>query len=670
MITPRLLRRSGGRRARVLVVLPLALTLTSGALLGIASSAQAAEDQHGVPQVVLNPGGGNSPDGLDGLRVVLNETEDANDGEGSDASDQLWFADTVQYCCGGVGPHLSIGGMLFGESAAADWDDETNNPWTSLTLVGTTGAASTGDALPATTGSATAHLRYTAEKGGLTYTVDRAVSYTFPNDYYRDTYTFTIPAGNTDVVKFYKGGDTSPGGSDIGYGIQLTSPVRSVISLNPEAGIQVGQREVAGSKPFDGATTNDYSEPYDAVIAGADLGFVTESEEHDAGFMTQWNLGSAPGTQTYAQETFVNFQGTSLTAGFRSAEVTAGTPVLLDLNLVNTKLSEATGVGYTFTLPEGLSIAAGTPVNGCGGTLTATGRTITLAGGAVPLAANCVVSVPVVGSGGSYSLGGSAVSGLAVATNGVGTSTLTVTGPAAPTAPGAPTAVTAVPERSAVLVSWKAPTTGAAAATYRVTASPGSATCETAGLSCVLGGVAGTTYTFTVTPLTAGGAAGTPATVTTSVAVAAPVIPSVAPETPLKLTTDKGLITTAAPGERITVIGSGFLPFSTVTIVIHSTPTVLAQVTTDANGAFSEAVVVPAGLAAGLHSLVAYGVDPQGNPHNLRMDVTVAAATAAQARLANTGLDMAPLTYVAFATGLLAIGSVLVVSSRTRRRQG
>lgn len=660
---------SGGRRARGLLALPLALTLTSGTLLGLAQPAHAGGEQHGLDQVVLNPGGGEDADGLDGIRVVLNENADANGDWGTDGSDQVWFAGTAQYCCGGVGPHLSVGGMLFGESAAAYWDEDTDNPWTSIALVGTTGAASSGNVLPATTGSASAHLRYTAEKGGQTYTIDRTVSYTFPNDYYRDTYTFTIPAGNTDVVKFYKGGDTSPGSSDQGYGIQLTSPVRSVISLNPSSGIQVGQREVAGSKPFDGATTNRYSAPYDTVIAGGDLGFVTDTDSHDAGFMTQWNLGSTPGTQTYAQETFVNFQGTSLTAGFRSAEVAPGTPVLLDLNLVNTRLSEATGVGYTFTLPEGLSVATGAPVNGCGGTLTASGRTITLAGGTVPQAANCVVSVPVVGGGGSYSIGGSAVSGLAVATNGVGTSTLTVTGPAAPTAPGAPGGVTAVAQSSAVLVSWTAPTTGAPAAKYRVTASPGSATCETTGLSCVLGGVAGTTYTFTVTPLTAGGLAGTPATVTTSVAVAAPVIPSTAPETPLKLTTDKGLITVAAPGERITVIGSGFLPFSTVSIVIHSTPTVLGQVITDANGAFSEAVVVPPGLAAGAHSLVAYGVDPAGNPHLLRMDVTVAAATTAQARLANTGLDMAPLTYVAFAAGLLVIGFALVASSRARRRQ-
>ncbi len=676
MTNPRGFLWAPGRRRRAFLALSLALVATSSALLGAPSAASAANDQHDADQIVLNPGGGDSTDGRDGLRIVLNA--DGTTNQVASASDQLWFANTVQYCCSGVGPHLNIGGTAFGESGAS------GASWTSFAVVDTSGAVTTGTTLPTTTGDATAHLRYTAEKNGLTYRVDRRIAYTFPNDYFRDTYTFTIPGGSTEAVTFYSGGDTSPGSVDSGYGIMLTSPVRSVISLNPGTEIQVGQREVAGDKPFDGATSISFSTPYPTVRSGGDIGFAVTPSNHDAGFMTQWNLGSTPGTQTHAQETFVNFQGTSLTAAFRSAEVPAGTSTLLDLNLVNTKLSEATGVGYTFTLPTGMEVAGGTRASDCGGTLSANGRTITLAGGTVPLADNCVASVPVSAPAGSYRIDGSAVSGLAVATNGVGSSTLTVTGPStpvvppappapeAPKAPGAPTGLTAAPERSAVLVSWRAPATGATPVKYRVTAEPGSASCETTGLSCVLGGVAGTTYTYTVTPYAAGGIAGTSATVRTSVAVEAPEIPATAPETPLTLTTDKGRITEAAPGEEITVIGTGFLPFSTVTIVIHSTPTTLGQVTTDADGNFTETVVVPPGLEVGEHSVVAYGVDPDGNPHLLRMDVTVAAAEVPAPRsdeeLPNTGLDMQPLTYVAVASGLLAVGFFLILSGRARRR--
>ncbi|MGY1846773.1 DUF7933 domain-containing protein [Blastococcus sp. SYSU DS1021] len=644
--------------------------VASSVLLGAPQPAQAQYDQHGLDQVVLNPGGGRQADGRDGLRIVLNSSEPANTASNymsaGDASDQLWFADTVQFCCAGAGPHLNVGGTLFGENAAAP----NGGGWSSLTLVGSSGTTVSGTTLPSTTGDAAAHLRYTAEKNGLTYTIDRKVSYTFPNDYYRDSYTFTIPAGNTEEVKFYSGGDTSPGSDDQGYGIELTTPVRSVISLNPSSGIQVGQREVAGSKPFDGATSQRYNLPYPVAQAGGDIGFVVTTASHDAGFMTQWNLGATPGTQTHVQETFVNFQGASLTAAFRSGTAAAGTPVLLDLNVINTKLSEVTGIGYTFTLPEGLRLAPGERSNGCGGTLTAEGSRITLAGAAVPLASNCVTSVPVVATyGGSYSIGASSVSGLAVATNGVGTSTLTVSGPSAPPppmAPGAPTGLTAAPSASSVLVSWRPPTTGGPVARYRVTSSPGSASCVTTGLSCLLGGVAGTTYTYTVTPLGPGDLAGTPASITTSVAVAAPQIPATPPETDLVLTTDRGLITAAAPGEEIVVIGTGFLPFSTVTIVIHSTPTVLGEVTTDENGDFTKAVVVPTSLAAGVHSLVAYGVDPDGNPHSLRMDVTVAAA-AEPAALALTGQNVHPAVHLGASGVLLLAGAGLMLAARSRR---
>ena len=682
MLTRKRTRPIRSRRLRAPLALSIALATVTAGLLGVQAPAQAADDQHGLEQVVLNPGGGQAADGKDGLRIVLNSTSSANRMglSAPNASDQLWFANTVQYCCGGVGPNLSIGGQLYGESGASSEEGESG--WNSVTVVGTSGEAVRGIVLPTRKGSASAHLRYTAVKGGLTYTVDRTIAYTFPNDYYRDTYTFTIPTGNSDVVKFYSGGNTAPGSNNEGYGIQLTSPVRSVSSLNPTSGIQVGQREVAGSKPFDGATSMDYYSPYDEVGDGADLGFHTQASEHDAGYMTQWNLGSAPGVQTYAQESFANFQGTSLTAAFRASEVPVGTSTTLDLSLMNTTLSQATGVGYTFTLPAGMEIAGGARTSDCGGTLSANGHVVTLSGGIVPQANNCVASVPVSAPAGSYRIDRSSVSGLAVATNGVGSSTLTVTAPSTPVAPptppapeppalpGAPTGATATPERSAVLVSWRAPTTGAPAVKYRVSADPGSSSCETTGLSCVLGGVAGTTYTFTVTPYAAGGAAGTPATVQTSVAVEAPQIPEAAPETPLTLTTDRGPITKASPGDELTVMGSGFLPFSTVTIVIHSTPTTLGQVTTDADGAFSQVVVIPPALEVGEHSLVAYGVDPDGEPHLLRMDVTVAAAAAqsADASLPVTGQNVQPLIYVTVAAGLLAVGFLLILGGRTRPR--
>lgn len=181
---------------------------------------------------------------------LLNSTASANRNGllVDDASDQLWFAGAVQYNGTGVGPPLNVGGALFGESGASGG----GSSWSNVTVVGTSGAVAKRRVLPKTTGDATAHLRYTAEKDGRTYTVDRRIAYTFPDDLFRDTYTVTTPQGNTEPVRFYSGGDTWPGGGNSGRGIALTAPVRSVMSVNPDSGIVVGQREVAGSEPFDG----------------------------------------------------------------------------------------------------------------------------------------------------------------------------------------------------------------------------------------------------------------------------------------------------------------------------------------------------------------------------------------------------------------------------------
>ncbi|MGY1813092.1 fibronectin type III domain-containing protein [Blastococcus sp. SYSU D00820] len=684
-------RTHGGGRATRWASAALGLAVTLGVtgltVLGGATAASAGNDQHGQPEVVLNPGGGQDAGGADGLRIVLNRGDSSARG-----GDQLHFAGTYQYCCTAVAPMLSIGGDLYGEAGPAyDDGDGTAASFTGLSVVSTSGAASTTGGTA--TGDASATLRYTVERGGLTYTMDRTVSYTYPNDYFTDRYTFTIPAGNSEVVRFYKGGDTAPGSSDEGYGIQLTSPVRSVISLNPSSHIQVGEREIPGEKPFDGARAADYWDPYEVVAAGQDIGFVTETESHDAGLMVQWDLGTTAGTQTHAMETFVNFQGASLTAAFRASTAAPGAPVLLDLNVVNTALEPTSPIGYTFALPAGLTVAAGAPVNGCGGTLTASAGagSITLAGGSVGATTNCVTSVPVTASSdGSYAIARGSASALTGLSNGVGSSTLTVstpstpvtppvvTTPPSPTAPGAPGTLTAAAERSSIRVSWTPPSSGTAAARYRVTATPGQATCTTTGTSCVLGGEADTAYTISVVAVSAEGLSGPAATVVTT-AVAEPEVPSSPPDpaTTTDLTTDKGDLTTAEPGQEITLIGHGFLPYSTVTLVVYSTPQTLGYATTDANGNFVKTIRVPTTLAAGQHTLVAYGVDPDGDPHSMAMAITVGepgatpvASSTVTGGLAYTGTPFEAVP-VAVAGGLLLVaGAALVVTGRRRRAVG
>jgi hypothetical protein len=74
-----------------------------------------------------------------------------------------------------------------------------------------------------------------------------------------------------------------------------------------------------------------------------------------------------------------------------------------------------------------------------------------------------------------------------------------------PSAPGAPTGARAVSGPAKATVTWTAPAAGDVDM-YRVTASPGGLTCETAALSCTVEGLTnGTSYTFTVVALNSSG---------------------------------------------------------------------------------------------------------------------------------------------------------------------
>lgn len=402
-------------------------------LLKSPADVSAAYGQGGVEQVTLNPGGGVQSNGSDGLRFTINSDQNT-DWESSGMAyaagqDALVYRDTFQYCCSAGGPMLNIGGTLYGQSGPA-YSGGTN--WTSIEILSTSGVTSVG-ARTSSIGNSSAVIRYTATKNDLVYTMTRTVSYTYPNDYVTDSYSFVVPEGNEDTVKFYLGGDTAPGSSDSGYGVMLTEPVRSVISLNTSSQIMFGLREVEGSKPFDGATTQGYSAPYGTVQAGNDIGFVATESNHDAGLMMQWNLGSTPGTQTAVMQQFATQQGTNLNAVFSSNTTDINVPVSLSASIVNTELTEVTGLGYTVTLPAGLVIGSGSKTNTCEGTLTANSGsgTIVLSGGSLDGASNCLVTVPVLSSSaGTYAISSSSFSSLQGAlTNNVGASSLTVLNP-------------------------------------------------------------------------------------------------------------------------------------------------------------------------------------------------------------------------------------------------
>ena len=68
------------------------------------------------------------------------------------------------------------------------------------------------------TGSGSFVSEMTYVTGGLTYKVTMRVDYTFPDQWMKQSFTVTIPAGNTSTIRLYNLYDTYLGASDTGPG--------------------------------------------------------------------------------------------------------------------------------------------------------------------------------------------------------------------------------------------------------------------------------------------------------------------------------------------------------------------------------------------------------------------------------------------------------------------
>lgn len=437
------------RASRRLAALGLA-GLAALAGLAVAPPAMADESQNGADMVVINPGGGRLANGSDGLQSVINGASGFRPAGAPQpglavpvgGSDQHYFANTGQWCCGGVSPQINIGGQLIGEAGASR--NLNAQSWSSVQILETTGsavrAAAGATTVPsAPTGDGGARIRYTTVQGGLTYVMERSISYTFPNPYYTDSYAFTIPAGNTAPVKFYIGGDAAPGDSDQGRGVTVSSPRRVAYEVNESSGIFVAYGEIEGSTPFSHWFVGHYSAPYSSINTGGDLTDTADTASHDAGMDVQWTIPSAPGTYARAVQTIVNFQATGITAGFPTSSVSAGQTAPLEFQIVNTLFAPATGLGFSLALPAGLTVA-GAPANSCGGTATGVigAASVGLSGASVSAAGNCTLSVPVSGAAGAYTVDEQDLVVAGGLTKGFGASTLTIAGPATPAPPASP----------------------------------------------------------------------------------------------------------------------------------------------------------------------------------------------------------------------------------------
>lgn len=227
---------------------------------------------------------------------------------------------------------------------------------------------------------------------------------------------------------------------------------------------------------------------------------------------------------------------------------------------------------------------------------------------------------------------------------------------------------------SSILVTWNAPVDSSSVVAYQAFANPVGAqssgemvACFVAAdaRSCRLGVEAGRAYLVGVFGIDKDKETGEAGDFVTTTVVPAPATAATPPagNTSLKKA-DGSAISNVTAGQKMTLRGEGYLPFSTVALYVYSTPTFLGNVTADKDGRFTVDVTIPASLANGEHSLVASGVDFNGNSYVMRSDFTVGAAGAQQAKLPFTGASVAlPLLGGLVAVG---VGGGLLVAARRR----
>ena len=109
-------------------------------------------------------------------------------------------------------------------------------------------------------------------------------------------------------------------------------------------------------------------------------------------------------------------------------------------------------------------------------------------------------------------------------------------------------------------------------------------------------------------------------------------------------------------GGSLTVSGAGFVAGSSVQIVLHSSPVVLATVVASPGGTFSQSVLIPSATVAGIHTIVVDGGTVVATSGNLTV-IPV---------LALTGVNPAP--GLIGAAALLATGMAALALAATRRR--
>jgi hypothetical protein len=123
---------------------------------------------------------------------------------------------------------------------------------------------------------------------------------------------------------------------------------------------------------------------------------------------------------------------------------------------------------------------------------------------------------------------------------------------------------------------------------------------------------------------------------------------------------------TLKSSETLRVTGNGYLPGSTVTIELHSTPINLGTATAQNDGTFTFSTNLPQGVI-GEHHIVVLGTNATNQPVTTAAPITISTPAATVTDLAFTGYPISSILLWSFA--LVALGLVLLKRSRSNNNR-
>ena len=150
----------------------------------------------------------------------------------------------------------------------------------------------------------TSTMTYT-NSAGMAYKVDLVADYTFPNQYFKESYTVTIPIGNTKDVRLFVAYDTRLGSPDRGFGFVETTGAPSVNNGVTKFGVTGANNEdtiqYVSGQAWEGYASTEFDE---VVFSGGGVntgpGFgrpyandINPDPHTDNGLGVNWNFGSS-----------------------------------------------------------------------------------------------------------------------------------------------------------------------------------------------------------------------------------------------------------------------------------------------------------------------------------------------------------------------------------------